>query len=56
MATGTVKTASFASLLDLARENPDGGYPSVLDGTSYQIEGVLELSRTASRHGYIVLH
>jgi len=56
MATGTVKTASIASLLDLARENPEGGYPFVVEGTSYQIEGVLEISRTATRHGYIVLH
>lgn len=56
MATGTVKTASFAALTALARENPEGGYSFVLDGTSYQTEDVLEISRTATRHGYIVLH
>ena len=53
---GDGKTASIASLLDLARENPEGGYPFVVEGTSYQIEGVLEISRTATRHGYIVIY
>lgn len=51
MATGTVKTASFAALTALARENAEGGYSFVLDGTSYQTEDVLEISRTATRQG-----
>jgi len=52
----TVKTASFEYLIDLAWQNPEGGYTFVLDGTSYQIEDVLEISRIATRHGYIVIY
>jgi len=52
----TVKTASFEYLIDLAKENPEGGYTFVLDGTSYQIQDVLEISGIATRHGYIVIY
>jgi len=52
----TIKTASFESLIELAEENPDGGYTFVLDGSSYQIEDVLEISAIATRHGYIVIY
>ncbi len=52
----TIKTASFEYLIDMAVENPDGGYTFVLDGTSYQIQDVLEISRIATRHGYIVIY
>lgn len=52
----TVKTASFEYLIGLAQENPEGGYTFVLDGTSYQIQDVLEISKIASRHGYIVIY
>lgn len=51
-----VKTASFESLIELARENPEGGYTFVLDGKSYQIEDVLEISKIATDHGYIVIY
>ena len=52
----TIKTASFESLIELAKENPDGGYTFVLDGESYQIEDVLEISAIATRQGYIVIY
>ena len=51
-----VKTASFESLIELAKENPAGGYTFVLDGESYQIEDVLEISKIATDHGYIVIY
>jgi len=52
----TVKTASFEYLIDLAKKNEDGGYTFTLDGESYQIEDVLEISRIATEHGYIVIY
>jgi len=52
----TVKTASFEYLIDLAKQNPDGGYTFVLDGETYQIEDVLEISSIATKHGYIVIY
>ena len=52
----TIKTASFEYLIDLATENPEGGYTFVLDGASYLIEDVLEISKIATRHGYIVIY
>jgi hypothetical protein len=52
----TVKTASFEYLIDLAKKNPDGGYTFVLDGSSYQLEDVLEITKIATDHGYIVIY
>ena len=52
----TIKTASFESLIDLAKENPEGGYTFVLDGKSYEIDDVLEISKIASDQGYIVIY
>ena len=52
----TVKTASFEYLIDLAKKNTDGGYTFVLDGETYQIEDVLEISSIATKHGYIVIY
>ena len=52
----TIKTASFEYLIDLAKENPDGGYTFILDGSSYQIQDVLEISKIATQHGYIVIY
>jgi len=52
----TIKTASFESLIELAKENPDGGYTFVLDGESYQLKDVLEISKIATAHGYIVIY
>ena len=52
----TIKTASFEYLKDLAKKNPEGGYTFVLDGTSYQIEDVLEISKITTAHGYIVIY
>ena len=52
----TVKTASFEYLIGLAKEKPEGGYTFVLDGDSYEIDDVLEISAIATRHGYIVIY
>ena len=52
----TIKTASFEYLIDLAKENPDGGYTFILDGTEYQIQDTLEISKIAEKHGYIVIY
>ena len=52
----TIKTASFEYLIALARPRPEGGYDFTLDGTHYQIEDVLEISKIAERHGYIVIY
>jgi len=52
----TVKTASFEYLISLASQNPDGGYTFNLDGETYQIQDVLEISRIAEKHGYIVIY
>lgn len=52
----TVKTASFEYLISLAQENPQGGYTFILDGESYQIDDVLEISAIASKKGYIVIY
>lgn len=52
----TVKTASFEYLIDLAKKNEDGGYTFILDGESYQIEDVLEISKIATSHGYIIIY
>ena len=52
----TIKTASFEYLINLAQEKPDGGFTFVLDGASYEIEDVLEISKIADKHGYIVIY
>jgi hypothetical protein len=51
-----VKTASFEYLIGLAKEVPEGGYLFTLDGESYRIDDVLEISRIAEKHGYIVIY
>jgi len=52
----TIKTASFEYLISLAKEDPMGGYDFTLDGSSYHIDDVLEISRLAEKHGYIVIY
>ena len=52
----TIKTASYEYLISLAKEDPDGGYNITLDGSSYHIDDVLEISRIAEKHGYIVIY
>lgn len=52
----TIKTASFEYLIDMAREKPEGGYEFTLDGATYQIADVLEISKIATQHGYIVIY
>jgi hypothetical protein len=52
----TVKTATFEYLIGMAKEDPEGGFTFVLDGTSYHIDDVLEISRIAEKHGYIVIY
>ncbi|MCK4623011.1 MAG: hypothetical protein KAT62_12440, partial [Desulfuromonadales bacterium] len=52
----TIKTASFEYLVNLAKEKPEGGYTFNLDGSIYEIEDVLEISKIAEKHGYIVIY
>ncbi|MBE0596535.1 MAG: hypothetical protein IH614_04635 [Desulfuromonadales bacterium] len=52
----TIKTASFEYLIGLATEKPEGGFVFILDGATYQIADLLEISRIAERHGYIVIY
>ena len=52
----TIKTASFEYLISLAKEQPEGGYLFVLDGESYRINDVLEISKIAEKHNYIVIY
>jgi hypothetical protein len=52
----TIKTASFEYLINMAKEDPAGGYTFVLDGSTYHIDDVLEISRIAEKHGYIVIY
>lgn len=52
----TIKTASFEYLIGLAKQKPEGGYDFVLDGAHYQIQDVLEISKIAEKHGYIVIY
>lgn len=52
----TIKTASFEYLIDLAKPKPEGGYDFVLDGATYEIDDVLEISAIATKHGYIVIY
>ena len=52
----TIKTASFEYLIGLAKENEGGGFTFQLDGATYQIQDVLEISKIAEKHGYIVIY
>ena len=52
----TIQTANFEYLINLAKENPEGGYTFVLAGSACQIQDVLEISRIATEHGYIVIY
>ena len=52
----TIKTASFEYLLGLATEKEQGGYRFVLDGAPYDIDDVLEISKIAEQHGFIVIY
>ena len=52
----TVKTASFEYLISLVKPKPEGGYTFTLDGSSYELEDVLEISKIADKHGYIVIY
>ena len=52
----TVKTAMFEYLVDTAEKQEDGSYLFQLDGNEYRIQDVLEISRIAEKHGYIVIY
>jgi hypothetical protein len=52
----TIKTASFEYLIGLAQEDPVGGFSFSLDGTVYPLDDLLEISKIAARHGYIVIY
>ena len=52
----TIKTASFESLIEAAEKQPDGSYIFRLEGKEYPIKDVLEISKIAEKHGYIVIY
>jgi hypothetical protein len=52
----TIKTASFEYLISLAKQRADGSYDFSLDGETYHIQDVLEISKLAEKHGYIVIY
>lgn len=52
----TIKTASFEYLIGLATPKSAGGFEFILDGSSYHIDDLLEISAIASKHGYIVVY
>lgn len=52
----TIKTASFEYLISMAKEDPEGGYIFTLEGQSYHLDDVLEISKIADKHGYIVIY
>jgi len=52
----TIKTASFEYLISLAKKRADDSFDFVLDGEAYHIQDVLEISRIAEKHGYIVIY
>lgn len=52
----TIKTASFEALIELAEEQEEGGYIFRLDGHEYRIDDVLEISKIAQKHDYIVIY
>jgi len=52
----TVKTAMFEYLISLAEEDPAGGYIFELDGETYHIDDVLEITGIAQKHNYIVIY
>ncbi|WP_305046293.1 hypothetical protein [Geoalkalibacter sp.] len=52
----TIKTAMFEYLVDKAEKQDDGSYLFRLDGNEYRIQDVLEISRIAEKHGYIVIY
>ena len=52
----TIKTASFEYLISFAKEDLEGGFTFTIDGSSYHIDDILEISRIAEKHGYIVIY
>lgn len=51
-----VKTALFESLIETAVENGDGTYTFTLEGKTYLISDLSEISRIAQEHDYIVIY
>lgn len=52
----TIKTASFESLMELAKPDGNGGYIFTLDGESFPIKDTLEITGIATRKGYIIIY
>lgn len=53
---GMIKTALFEALIESATDNGDGTYTFSLEGKSYIIRDLSEISRIAQEHEYIVIY
>lgn len=51
-----VKTALYEALIESAAPNGDGTYTFTLEGKSYVIRDLSEISRIAQEHDYIVIY
>ena len=52
----TVKTAMFETLIESAVPDGDGGFIFSLEGKTYKIKDMLEISKIAQAHGYIIIY
>ncbi|NVN97807.1 MAG: hypothetical protein HXX17_00675 [Geobacteraceae bacterium] len=51
-----VKTALFETLIESCTDNGDGTKTFSLEGKSYIISDVLEISKIAQQHDYIIIY
>lgn len=51
-----VKTALFETLIESCKENGDGTWTFILEGSSYVIKDHLEISKIAQQHDYIIIY
>jgi hypothetical protein len=52
----TVKTAMFETLIESAVPDQKGGFIFNLEGKTYNIKDILEISKIAQAHGYIIIY
>ena len=52
----TIKTALFETLIESAVPNETGGFTFTLEGKNYNIKDILEISKIAQDHGYIIIY
>jgi hypothetical protein len=52
----TVKTAMFETLIESAIPDQEEGFTFTLEGKTYKIKDMLEISKIAQDHGYIIIY